>query len=135
MWNDGWISEALCAPNKCNLKRVDNRNGHRTININDIFHKHFEIIVLFCACTSLNLKSIGPIDRNFHGHGENDGIVLNEFIIKKKCSRFCKYTNINIIKKRRNNMSTIKRKHVRFMELHLFSYVIVSIVPSHKHIS
>ena len=22
-----------------------------------------------------NLKSLGPIDRKFHGHGENDGFV------------------------------------------------------------
>ena len=23
-----------------------------------------------------NLKSLGPIDRKFHGHGENHGIIL-----------------------------------------------------------
>ena len=28
------------------------------------------------------LKSLGPIDRKFHGHGENDGFVLYEHIIK-----------------------------------------------------
>ena len=27
------------------------------------------------------LKSLGPIDRKFHGHGENDGFVLYEYII------------------------------------------------------
>ena len=44
------------------------------------------------------LKSLGPIDRKFHGHGENDGFVLYEYIIKQ-CSSFCKYTNISLIKK------------------------------------
>ena len=29
------------------------------------------------------LKSLGPIDRKFHGHGENDGFVLYEYIIKQ----------------------------------------------------
>ena len=29
------------------------------------------------------LISLGPIDRKFHGHGENDGFVLYEFIKKK----------------------------------------------------
>ena len=29
------------------------------------------------------LKSLGPIDRKFHGHGENDGFVLYEHIIKQ----------------------------------------------------
>ena len=45
-----------------------------------------------------HLKSLGPIDRKFHGHGENDGFVLYEYIIKQ-CSRFCKYTNISVMKK------------------------------------
>ena len=30
-----------------------------------------------------HLKSLGPIDRKFHGHGEKDGIVLYEYIIKQ----------------------------------------------------
>ena len=38
------------------------------------------------------LKSLGPIDRKFHGHSQNDGFVLYEYIIKQ-CSSFCKYTN------------------------------------------
>ena len=29
------------------------------------------------------LKSLGPIDRKFHGHGENDGFVLYEYIMKQ----------------------------------------------------
>ena len=28
----------------------------------------------------ISLKSLGPIDRKFHGHGENDGFVLYEYI-------------------------------------------------------
>ena len=44
------------------------------------------------------LKSLGPIDRKFYGHGKNDGFVLFEFIIKQ-CSSFCKYTNISVMKK------------------------------------
>ena len=48
--------------------------------------------------TQKNLKSLGPIDRKFHGHGENDGFVLYEYTIKQ-CSIFCKYTNISVIKK------------------------------------
>ena len=47
----------------------------------------------------LHLKSLGPIDRKFHGHGENDGFVLYEYIIKQ-CSSFCKYTNISVMKKK-----------------------------------
>ena len=31
----------------------------------------------------IQLKSLGPIDRKFHGHGENDGFVLYEHIIKQ----------------------------------------------------
>ena len=31
--------------------------------------------------TNNDLKSLGPIDRKFHGHGENDGFVLYEYII------------------------------------------------------
>ena len=45
-----------------------------------------------------DLKSLGPIDRKFHGHGENDGFVLYEYIIKQ-FSSFCKYTNISVMKK------------------------------------
>ena len=44
-----------------------------------------------------DLKSLGPIDRKFHGHGENDEFVLYEYIIKQ-CSSFCKYTN-SVVKK------------------------------------
>ena len=29
----------------------------------------------------VHLKSLGPIDRKLHGHGENDGFVLCEYII------------------------------------------------------
>ena len=46
-----------------------------------------------------HLKSLGPIDRKFHGHGENDGFVLYENIIKQ-FSSFCKYTNISVMKKK-----------------------------------
>ena len=45
-----------------------------------------------------SLKSLGPIDRKFHGHGKNDEFVLYEYIIKQ-CSSFCKYTNISVMKK------------------------------------
>ena len=44
-----------------------------------------EIIIL----NKFNLKSLGPIDRKFREHGENDGFVLYEYIIKQ-CSSFCK---------------------------------------------
>ena len=33
------------------------------------------------------LKSLGPIDRKFYGHGKNDEFVLYEYIIKQ-CSSF-----------------------------------------------
>ena len=46
-----------------------------------------------------SLKSLGPIDRRFHGHGENDGFVLYEYIIKQ-ISSFCKHTNISDLKKK-----------------------------------
>ena len=42
------------------------------------------------------LKSLGPINRKFHGHGENDEFLLYEYIIKQ-CSSFCKYTNISVM--------------------------------------
>ena len=48
---------------------------------------------------SLYLKSLGPIDRKFHGHGKNDEFVLYEYIIKQ-CSTFCKYTSIGVMKKK-----------------------------------
>ena len=44
------------------------------------------------------LKSLGPIDRKFHGHGKNDGFVVYEYITKQ-CSSFCKYTSNSVIKK------------------------------------
>ena len=44
------------------------------------------------------LKSLGPIDRKFHEHGEYNGDVLYEHIIKQ-CSSFLKYTNISVMKK------------------------------------
>ena len=50
------------------------------------------------------LKSLGPIDRKFHGHGENYGIVLYEYIMKQ-FSSFCKYTNIGVMKKMSNNIT------------------------------
>ena len=49
------------------------------------------------------LKSLGPIDRKFYGHGEIDGFVLCEYVIKQ-CSTFREYTNINVMKE-------IKEKH------------------------
>ena len=47
---------------------------------------------------NITLKSLGPIDRKFYGHGEKDGFVLYEYIIKQ-FSSFCKYTNISVMKK------------------------------------
>ena len=61
--------------------------------------------------TRIYLKSLGPIDRKFHGHGENDGFVLYEYIIKQ-CSSFWKYTKQKI---KENNMSTVNRKYVMFV--------------------
>ena len=45
------------------------------------------------------LKSLGPIDRKFHGRGKNDELVLYEYI-NKQCSSFCKYTNISVMRKK-----------------------------------
>ena len=45
-------------------------------------------------------ESLGPIDRKFHGHGENDGFVLYEYIINQFIS-FCKYTNISVMMKKK----------------------------------
>ena len=55
-----------------------------------------------------NLKSLGPIDRKFHGHGKKDRFVLYEYKISK-CSSFCKYTNINVTKKERSKKITCKQ--------------------------
>ena len=70
------------------------------------------------------LKSLGPIDRKFHGHGENDGFVLYEYIIKQ-CSNFCK------------RYEKISNKIALFMG-NLVSYLIVSdyfqVVKIHRRI-
>ena len=52
----------------------------------------------------VSLKSLGPIDLKFHGHGENDGFVLYEYIIKQ-FSSFCQYTNISVMKKMSNKIT------------------------------
>ena len=46
--------------------------------------------------------SLGPIDRKFHKHGENDGFVLYEHIIKQ-FSSFCTHTNINVMNNNEKN--------------------------------
>ena len=51
-----------------------------------------------CSINFFSLKSLSPIDRKFHGHGENDGFVLYEYITKQ-FSSFCKHTNISDLKK------------------------------------
>ena len=55
-----------------------------------------------------SLKSLGPTDRKFHGHGENDGFVLYEYITKQ-FSSFCKHTNISDLKKKLSNKITCKQ--------------------------
>ena len=60
--------------------------------------------IVFCL---IDLKSLGPIDRKFHGHGENGGFVLNEYIIKQ-FSSFCKYTNISVMIQKMSNKITCK---------------------------
>ena len=57
-----------------------------------------KMLYITVAESWLHLKSLGPIDRKFHGHGENDAIVFYEYIIEK-FSSFCKYTNISVMKK------------------------------------
>ena len=42
------------------------------------------MIICHENCTKIkycSLKSLGPIDRKFPGHGENDGFVLYEYVI------------------------------------------------------
>ena len=64
------------------------------------------------------LKSLGPIDRKFHGHGKNDRFVLYE-ILSNNAVLLQKYKHQRYEKKiKENNMSTINRKnrkYVRFM--------------------
>ena len=48
------------------------------------------------------LKSLGPIDRKFHGHGENDGYVVCVFLCNKKSKE--------------NYMSTVSINYVRFKQ-------------------
>ena len=60
------------------------------------------------------LKSLGPIDRKFQGHGEKDGFVLYEYIIKQFGS-FCKCTNIGVTKKKCQIKLHVHRKYVLFM--------------------
>ena len=40
--------------------------------------------------------AIGRIDRKIHGHGENDGFVLYDFIFSNEVV-FCKYTNFSVM--------------------------------------
>ena len=67
------------------LKMVQNQNHNHN-------HIHRKICNLFqwvktCTCYKslyivrhfVTLKSLVPIDRKFHGHGENDGFVLYEY--------------------------------------------------------
>ena len=63
-----------------------------------------------------NLKSLGLIDRKFHGHGKNDGFVLYENTLNNAVV-FCKYTNISVMKKKikENDMSTVNGKYVMLM--------------------
>ena len=53
--------------------------------------------IMFHIYNTRVLKSLGPIDHKFHGHSQNDGFVLYEYIIKQ-CSSFCKYTNIIVMR-------------------------------------
>ena len=69
---------------------------HVSINVPSINQFHSKTSELLLE--NKTLKSLGPIDRKFHGHGQNDGFVLYEYLIKQ-CSTFCKYTNIRVMKK------------------------------------
>ena len=60
--------------------------------------RKWKILLIVPTNNLMNLKSLGPIDRKFHGHGENDGFVLYEYITKQ-FSSFCKHTNISDLKK------------------------------------
>ena len=76
-----------------------------------------------CIYERKTLKSLSPIDRKFHGHGENDGFVLYEYIIKQFIS-FCKYTNISVMKKSQIKYHVnINRKYVLFMG-NIVSYLV-----------
>ena len=70
---------------------------------------NFAICLIFSVniCNHI-LKSLGPIDRKFHGHGENDEFVLYEHIIKQ-FSGFCKHTNISDLQKKLSNKITCKQ--------------------------
>ena len=72
------------------------------IDTNMYWHSQRAIIVHYVLVIYFDvrpLKSLGPIDRKFHGHGKNDGFELHEYIIKQ-CSSFCKYSNISVMKKK-----------------------------------
>ena len=67
----------------------------RVIHMNNIplntliyIYKRTFCIECLISISISNLKSLGPIDRKFHGHGKNDEFVLYEYIIKQ-CSSFC----------------------------------------------
>ena len=50
-----------------------------------LYYDIFQYTVYFSNIS----KSLGPIDRKFHGHGENDEFVLYKYIIK-----LCKYISV-----------------------------------------
>ena len=54
---------------------------HVSINVPSINQFHSKTSELMLE--NKTLKSLGPIDRKFHGHCENDGFVLYEYIIKQ----------------------------------------------------
>ena len=88
--------------NTCNnVTMIKNAKWNEKKKITRIFKWLFKLYVKYVLQLKKKqqqLKSLGPIDRKFHGHGEKDGIVLYEYIIKQ-FSGFCKHTNISDLKK------------------------------------
>ena len=85
-------------------------------------------IVKHDANQFIYLKSLGPNDRTFYGHGKNDGFVLYEYIIKQ-CVSFLQIYKYQPYKKKmkEKTISTVNRKYVMCMgNIHVVLYVIAS---------
>ena len=76
------------------MKSLEQEDGRCTL------HKHTKIWIQYIAVKNFKIVTFQcPTDLNFHGQCENDGFVSYEHMIKQ-CNNFCKYTNINVMKKK-----------------------------------
>ena len=77
-----------CVENRTCEYIISQSYQNRTFTVLFVFFRIVDMVVEICygvhcrlpeaICYGHKLKSLGPIDRKFHGHGENDRFVLYE---------------------------------------------------------